>query len=93
MESLYVTEFRKRVEAARQLQADMAKYNEWLDGEVKDCQVNFRITKADLMRFKALACSRDMKYQTLLREMIRREIQTDEGSGQPLKAARVTEPY
>jgi predicted DNA binding CopG/RHH family protein len=93
MESLYLTELRKRIEAARQLQADKAKYDDWIDGEAKDCQVNFRIAKADLVRLKALARARNMKYQTCLREIVKREIQLDEGNGQPLKAARVRQPY
>ena len=93
MESAYITEMRKRVEAARRLQADMAKYDEWLDGEVKDCTVNFRIGKSDLMRLKALARSRNMKYQACLREIIQREIQRDGGDGQTLQGARVRKPY
>jgi predicted DNA binding CopG/RHH family protein len=93
MESAYATEMRKRVEAARVLQADMAKYDEWLDGEVKDCTVNFRIARSDLAKLKALARSRNMKYQTCLREIVKREIQSDEDGGLPLKALRVRKPY
>jgi hypothetical protein len=93
MESPYLAALRKRVDAARQLQADMAKYQDWLDGEVKDCQVNFRLAKADLMRLKAMAQSRNMKYQTWLREIIKREIRSDEDDSQPLKGVRVRKPY
>ena len=95
MESSYVTDMRKRVEAARRLQAEMAEYDEWLDGEVKDCTVNFRIARTDLAKLKALARSRNMKYQTCLREIIKREIRMDEGGGegQSLKAGRVRRPY
>jgi len=93
MESSFMTEMRKRVELARQLQEDMAKYDEWLDGEVKDCTINLRIAKSDLIKLKTLALSRSMKYQTCLREIIKREIQLDEGGGRPLKAARMTRPY
>ena len=92
MESSYVFEMRKRVEAARRLQADMAKYDEWLDGEAKECTINFRIAKSDLMKLKALARSRNMKYQPCLREIIKREIELDEG-GAPHRAARVRKPY
>jgi predicted DNA binding CopG/RHH family protein len=92
METAYAKEMRKRVEAARQLRADMAEYDAWLDGEVKDCTVNFRIAKSDLVKLKALARSRNMKYQTCLREIVKREIQSDIG-GQPLKGGRVRERY
>jgi predicted DNA binding CopG/RHH family protein len=92
MESPYLNALRKRVEKARQLQADMAKYEDWLDVEAKDCQVNFRIAKADLMKLKALARARNMKYQTFVREIIKREIQSDVG-GPPLQGARVRERY
>jgi hypothetical protein len=93
MESSYVAEMRKRVDAARRLQADMAKYDEWLDGEVKDCSVNFRIAKSDLVKLKALARARNMKYQTCLREIVKREIELDEGGGQPLRGLQVRKPY
>ncbi|MBW8889258.1 MAG: hypothetical protein JF616_16005 [Fibrobacteres bacterium] len=93
MESSFTTEMRRRVELARRLQEDVAKYDEWLDGEVKDCTVNFRIAKSDLIKLKTLARSRNMKYQTCLREIIKREIELDEGSGQALKAARARRPY
>jgi predicted DNA binding CopG/RHH family protein len=93
MESAYVTEMKKRVEAARLLKADMAKYEEWLDGEVKDCTVNFRIAKSDLAKLKALAHARNMKYQTCLREIVKRELQSDMVGGSPFKAMRVRKPY
>jgi hypothetical protein len=93
MESAYVTEMRKRVEAARLLKADMAKYDEWLDGEVKDCTVNFRIAKSDLAKLKALARARSMKYQTCLREIVKREIQSDTGGEPPFIGMRVGNPY
>jgi predicted DNA binding CopG/RHH family protein len=93
MESSYVTEIKKRVEAARQLKADMAKYDEWLDGEVKDCTVNFRIAKSDLAKLKAIARARNMKYQTCLREIVKREIQSEMGGEPPLFAMRVGKPY
>jgi predicted DNA binding CopG/RHH family protein len=63
-----------------------------LDGETKDCTINFRIAKADLMKLKALARARNMKYQACLREIIKREIQADLG-GPPLQGARVRERY
>ena len=93
MESIYITALRKRIDAARQLQADVAKYADWLDGDLKDCQINFRISKSDFAKLKTLARSRNMKYQTCLREIIKREIELDEGGGRPLKAARMTNPY
>lgn len=93
MDSAFMAEMRKRVEAARRLHADMAKYEEWLDGDLKDCTINFRIAKSDLIRLKTLARARNMKYQTCLREIIKREIELDEDNRGLSKAARVRRPY
>lgn len=81
MESQYLLEMRKRVEEARRLQEDMAKYRGWLNAEAKDCQINFRIGRRDLMKLKSLAKSKNMRYQTYLREIVRREFILEEEHG------------
>ena len=91
-DSPYLDALRRRVRNARRIHADMAKYDEWLQGSVKTAQVNFRISKADLTAFKALARGQGRKYQTMLAELIRREIDAAEGGG-ILEGARVREPY
>jgi predicted DNA binding CopG/RHH family protein len=77
-ESPYVIALRKRIEEARRLQEDLAKYQGWLDAEAKDCQVNFRIGKGDLMKLKSLAKAKHVRYQTCLREIVRRELILEE---------------
>ena len=93
MESPYMADLRKRVKAARQLQADLVKYDAWIDGELKDCQVNFRLAKADLMRLKSMARARNMKYQTFLREIIRKALHPDESADLQSRSVRVRDPY
>jgi predicted DNA binding CopG/RHH family protein len=74
VESLYVMEMKKRVEEARKLQRDMEAYEGWIDARAKTGQVNFRISKMDLTRFKALAKAQGRRYQTYLVELIQREL-------------------
>lgn len=81
MKSHFLEETRKRIEDARRLRSEEAELEEWLDGEALDSQVNFRISKADLIKLKSLARVRNMRYQTYLREIIRREIRQERGGG------------
>lgn len=96
-DSPYLDALRKRVETARQLHTEMEMYDEWTAGAAKTAQVNFRISKGDLAAFKALARAQGKRYQTLLVDLIRREIGSEGGRGRgkggSLKAVRVTEPY
>jgi predicted DNA binding CopG/RHH family protein len=87
-DSAFVAALRKRVEEARRLHAEFAKYQDWLGTEAKDCQINFRIGREDLMKFKSLARAKNMRYQTYLREIVRREIMLEEEYGAGIMPVR-----
>ena len=76
--SPYLAALRRRVDEAKRLRAEMETYSIWMDGDAKDAQINFRIGRNDLMKLKGLARINGLRYQTYLRNLIRREIGREE---------------
>ena len=58
--------------------AELQAYAEWVGSEVKDIKVTFRISSTDVMKLKVLARMKRLRYQTYMRDIVRKEILLEE---------------
>ena len=57
---------------------ELQAYAEWVGCEKKDLKITFRISATDAMKLKALARMKGSKYQTYMRDIVKREILLEE---------------
>ena len=79
-ESAYWKAIQEKIREEKNLAGESRGYAAWADQSRKDGQITFRIARADYFKLQRMAKLRRMKYQTLLRGILREAISRDEES-------------
>ncbi len=79
-ESEYWKAIQAKIREEKRLEGESRGYAVWADQNRKDGQITFRIGRVDYFKLRRMAQARRMKYQTMLRGILREAIERDDNA-------------